>query len=168
MFLIVFAAVVFLPFILMASFYFPSKDVLRITGTEVVRVDADGKRIQGDGRGRETRDVFYIYAEDIESKKPHVFENEDTSWGFPFYFKFNSTDVQATANSIAGERGTAIISSYGWRIPLVSWFPNATSVTRAAADASPFPWFNTVFLLILAGVLVALWRATRRFRKPTV
>lgn len=166
--LIVVFLIVLLPFLLMCDFYLPSRNVLRITGTEVVRVDADGKRVQSDGRGSDTRDVFYIYAEDIKTKKPHVFENEDTAWGFPFYFKFNSTDMQATANSIAGERGTAIISSYGWRIPLVSWFPNATSVTRAPADVSPFPWFKTVFFIIVAAIFAGLWGATRRFRRKPV
>jgi len=44
---------------------------------------------------------FYVFAEDVETKKPRVFRNEDTGWGFPFYFKFNSADLQAVAQSIA-------------------------------------------------------------------
>ncbi len=35
---------------------------------------------------------FFINAEDVETQKPRVFHNEDTRWGFPWYFKFNSAE----------------------------------------------------------------------------
>lgn len=136
--------------------FLPQHDVLRIVGTEVRRIDLDGKP------GGETRDVFYIYGETLDSKQPRVYRNEDTGWGLPPYLKFNAADLQAVAASIAAERGTAILTNYGWRINLFSMFPNITGITRATADASPFPWFNIVFLLVLGGLLFLVFRAARR------
>ena len=59
-----------------------------------------------------------------------VFRNEDTGWGWPFYFKFNAADVQAKAKSMEFEKRLAIITSYGWpsvfllfgALPII-WFP---------------------------------------------
>ena len=49
-----------------------------------------------------------------------VFENTDT-W---YYFKFNSSDVQARVV----KPGKYRINYYGWRVPFFSKYPNITSV----------------------------------------
>lgn len=136
----------------------PRHDVVRIVNTEVRRVDASGKPVGGGDNAGSSRDVFYIFAEDVDDKAPRVYRNEDTGWGFPPYLKFNSADEQAIASSIAQERGVALITKYGWRVHLFSWFPNATNVRRWDPADSVTPWFNIVFFsgvgaLALYGVI---------------
>jgi hypothetical protein len=132
------------------DYFLPHHAVLRIVGTEIKRVGID-EAVSKDKAQARTRDVYYVYAEESDSQKPRVFRNEDTGWGFPWYFKFNSADVQATAQSIAGEHGTAVFTYYGWRIQIFSLMPNVVSITRAKPDASVFPWFNVIFFTVLIG-----------------
>jgi hypothetical protein len=142
------------------DYFLPHHDILRIVGTEVRRPPAYSK--SASEQAGTTRDIFYIFAEEVETKKPRVFRNEDTGWGFPLYFKFNSADLQATALSIAGERGTALFTYYGWRIQIFSVLPNVLSISRAAADAKlPLPWFNLGFAAVAIGGIswLALWFA---------
>jgi sigma54-dependent transcription regulator len=50
---------------------------------------------------------------------------------------------QAVAQSIAGDRGTALLTYhyYGWRIKVFSIVPNVTNIKRAAPDEEPpIPW----------------------------
>ncbi|HVI30393.1 DUF1523 family protein [Hansschlegelia sp.] len=158
---VVVLCLVALPCVLFLDYVLPRHDVVRIVNTEVKRVDPRGGSV-GDQR-EPGADVYYIYAEDIETKKPHVYRNEDTGWGFPFYFKFNSADVQAVASSIASEKGIALITKYGWRLTVFSMFPNVTSVRRWDPADTVVPWFNIVFFsLIGAAALYVAIRIRRR------
>ena len=55
---------------------------------------------------------------------------------------------------------------YGWRIPVLSMFPNALSIRSASGpDDNPWPWFNIIFVtllvlsvLIVRRVLILLFR----------
>jgi hypothetical protein len=163
--LIVAALVVLTPIAAGLHYVLPRHDVVRIVNTEVRRVDASGKPVQGGERADQTRDVYYIYAEKPDSRKPRVYRNEDTGWGFPFYFKFNSADVQAVAASIAAEKGTALITKYGWRLQLFSWFPNAVSVRRWDPAETVIPWFNIVFFASIA--LLVGYTAVRLRRRSS-
>jgi uncharacterized protein DUF1523 len=162
--ILAFLIVLLLPVGAFLHYVLPRHDVVRIVNTEVRRVDASTGKPNPDGdRAGSSKDVYYIYAEDPETKKPHVYRNEDTGWGFPLYFKFNSADVQAVAASIAAEKGTALITKYGWRIQLFSMFPNAISVRRWDPADSVTPWFNIVFFtLVAAAVAYGVFRWRRR------
>lgn len=156
-------ALVLTPIAAGLHYVLPRHDVVRIVNTEVRRVDMAGNPIgRGDNPGS-SRDVYYIYAEDADDRSPRVYRNEDTGWGFPLYFKFNSADVQAVAASIAAEKGTALVTKYGWRLQLFSWFPNAISVRRWDPADAVIPWFNIVFLTI-AGALAA-WIGVKIVRR---
>jgi hypothetical protein len=136
------------------DYFLPHHALLRVVGAETRRP------IGNSTSQKATRDTFYISAEDVETKKPRVFRNEDTGWGFPFYFKFNSADLQAVAESVAGERGTAIFTYYGWRIQIFSIVPNVTNIKRAAPDEElPYPWFNFGFGAVVIGgaIWLSLW-----------
>ena len=136
------------------DYFLPHHAIVRLVGAET-------RRPVGTNESHTTtHDVFYVFAEDVETKKPRVFRNEDTGWGFPFYFKFNSADLQAVAQSIAGERGTALLTYYGWRIQILSVVPNVTNIKRAALDERPpIPWFNLGFAAVVIGgsIWLALW-----------
>jgi hypothetical protein len=145
------------------DYFLPHRAIVRVVGAET-------RRPLGNNKSDKTQhDVFYISAEDVDSQKPRVFRNEDTGWGFPFYFKFNSADLEAIAQSIAGERGTALFTYYGWRIQIFSVVPNVTSIKRVAADAEmPLPWFNLIFATVAIGLTawLALWiRGVRNRRR---
>lgn len=166
--LAVLAILVIAPVAAFLHYVLPRHDVVRIVNTEVRRVDINGKPVgSGDPVGQ-SRDVFYIYAEDIDDKSPRVYRNEDTGWGFPPYLKFNSADQQAIASSISQERSTALITKYGWRVNLFSWFPNATKVRRWDPADSVIPWFNIVFFTAIAALAGWIAIRVRRRRRATL
>jgi Protein of unknown function (DUF1523) len=146
--------------IALLDYFLPHHAVYGVVGTEVKRVAQDGTSVFGQQTAG-VRDVRYIYAEEIETRKPHVFRNEDTGWGFPWYFKFNSADIQAAAQSIAAEHGTAALTYYGWRIKIFSMFPNVTKIARAEPGAWTIPWFNIAFFTLAIGGSVWLFLRIR-------
>jgi hypothetical protein len=145
----------------------PSRDVVRIVGTDVVRQDVERRDAQGN-RLTVTRDVRFIQA-----KSPgggdRVYRNEDTGWGWPPYFKFDTADLAAQATDLVSTAAApvwVVVRHYGWRIPVLSMFPNALSIRPASGpEESPLPWFNIVFItllvlsvLIVRRVLIILFR----------
>ena len=66
-----------------------------------------------------------------------VYRNEDTRWGFPFYFKFGSANLQALAQALGNEEKTVEIKYYGWRLTMFDEFPNALSIKAMAETDSP-------------------------------
>jgi hypothetical protein len=76
----------------------PRTQVMQIIGTDIKRLDssdkvkADGaEQVQGKKGVVVSRDVRFINAVS-QSGKAEVFRNEDTGWGWPPYFKFNSAE----------------------------------------------------------------------------
>ena len=150
----------------------PQRDIVRITNTEVRRVDFGANSIfwadsgAGDASPTVNRDVLFI-----ETIRPNgnvvVYRNEDTGWGWPPYFKFDTADLQAEAGNLvssAEEPTWVAMRHYGWRNTLWSIFPNAVSLkTVDSPDVRLIPWFNIVFLTILAVVLITIWRLWRNF-----
>ena len=77
-------------------FYFlPQHDVVMVTGVEVKRMDHNGVISAQNTADGPTRDVYFINTEDPVTKEVMVYRNEDTGWSFPWYFKFDSADIQA-------------------------------------------------------------------------
>lgn len=136
----------------------PQRDIVRIVGTDVVRQDVDTTDAEGNAVVR-TRDVRFIYTKTPDGDD-RVYRNEDTGWGWPPYFKFDTADLAAQASdlvSTANDPGWVVVRHYGWRIPMFSMFPNALSIRPATGpDEELFPWFNVVFiaLLVLAVLIV--------------
>ena len=157
------ALILFVIGAILLNYYLPDRDVVQIVGTEVKRIDI-GKGApfwdRGDiGTNEEaTRDVRFINAVNKRGNSK-VYRNEDTGWGFPPYFKFNSSDVTAQAQKLEQEEGQWVaVRHYGWRIRLFSIFPNATSIKRVSGpDAFLIPWFNIVFIGLLLFIWLGLW-----------
>ena len=139
----------------------PSRDVVRIVGTDVVRQDVERRDAQGN-RVTVTRDVRFIYA-----KSPgggdRVYRNEDTGWGWPPYFKFDTADLVAEATDLVSQAEApdwVAVRHYGWRIPILSMFPNALSIRPASGpDESLIPWFNILFITLLVLTVLIVRRA---------
>lgn len=138
----------------------PSRDVVRIVGTDVVREDVQRRDAQGN-LVTVTRDVRYIYAK-WPGGGDRVYRNEDTGWGWPPYFKFDTADLAAQATDLissAEAPGWIVVRHYGWRIPVLSMYPNALSIRPASGpDERLIPWFNILFVTLLVLVVLIVRR----------
>ncbi|RMV50137.1 hypothetical protein ALP10_102020 [Pseudomonas syringae pv. helianthi] len=89
--------------------------------------------------------------------------NEDTGWSFPWYFKFDSADIQAKAQGYSRDsQQLALIRYYGWRITILSMFPNVTEVEAVTSRDQPFPIFNTVFFVVVGLLMVMVVVGVKR------
>lgn len=155
------------------NYYLPSKDVVRIVGTDVKRMDVTDNEALAEDGGRAvagTRDVRFINAAWPDGGV-RVYRNEETGWGFPWYFKFDSGNLQAMAQDAARaeDERWMIVTHYGWRIEFLSMFPNAVDMQPAPGpDHWPFPWFNIVLLAGLALLGWWIWAFIRGVRERHV
>ena len=138
----------------------PSRDVVRIVGTDVVRQDVKQKDAQGNTVVM-THDVRFIYAKWPDGGD-RVYRNEDTGWGWPPYLKFDTANLAAKATDLVSTAEApkwVVVRHYGWRIPLLSMFPNALSIrTAEGPDERLVPWFNIVFISLLVVTVLILRR----------
>ncbi len=146
---------------LFLNYYLPSREIVRIVGTEVVR-NEDRRDPSGIP---EIRDMRLINAVDARGRAV-VFRNQDTGWGWPPYFKFNSADLSARAGDTVSTEASPrwmVVTSYGWRINLLTRFPNAVAIRPAdSQDETLIPWFNIVFLVLLAAAVLTVRRRIMR------
>ena len=168
--------------VIVAAFFhytLPQVDIVRITDTYEKRENPGVNAIfwargdAGSGATDNGRDVFFIQTRRVTNDGVMVYRNEDTGWGWPPYFKFDTANLQAEAadlRSTASAPQYAALRHYGWRIEFLSVYPNATSVWPVEGpDASkPLPWLNGVILLIVAAVWYGLWVRWRRFRESRI
>ena len=96
-----------------------------------------------------------------------VFRNEDTGFGWPPYFKLDSSNLQAKARDLASTVEApkwVSVTHYGWRNELISIYPNAVRVKPVEGpDVRIIPWVNIVILLVLAVLALLVRRAWKRF-----
>ncbi len=135
----------------------PRTAVVQVTGTDVKRLD------RGPSENVASRDVRFISARS-QNGKIWVFRNEDTGWGWPPYFKFDSATLTAEAQTFASEadKPWVLVRYYGWRVDIFSLFPNAISLKVVDRDHANIPIFNIIVLLVLAGVAFFVWRLMAR------
>lgn len=154
----------------------PQRDIVRIVNTYEERQDFGGmgdlfwKNTRGaTAEAPATRDVQFIRTFKADGEVM-VYRNQDTGFGWPPYFKFDTANLQteaADAQSTEAEPQWVAMRHYGWRN---TWlfggiFPNALSMKPVAGpDVQLIPWFNIVFLTMLAVVFITIWRLWRNFR----
>ena len=170
-------------FVIVAGFLhytLPQRDIVRIVNTYEERHDFGGfSDIFWQNTGAATadqpitRDVLYIQTV-LPDGDPMVYRNQDTGWGWPPYFKFDTANLQTEAADAISPRATPewyAIRHYGWRI---TWlgdgvFPNALSMKPVAGpEERLIPWFNIVFLTVLFVILASIWRLWRNFRRARI
>lgn len=157
----------------------PQRDVVRVQGTEIIRQDFSGwNRIfyaQGDS-GNETvvvnRDLRLINTT-LPNGRVMVFRNEDTGFGWPPYFKLDSSNLQAEAQASVSNRAAPewyLITHYGWRNEFLTIYPNAIGLRPHLGPDAPkgLPWINIVILTALAAFFYAIWVRWRRFRRARI
>ena len=153
----------------------PQHDVVRVTDTYERRITPGENAIfwanANTGNAQEQsvgRDVFFIQAF-LSGNTPMVYRNEDTGWGWPPYFKFDSSNLQAQAsdaktNTTGADARWMRVLHYGWRNEFLSIYPNAISITPAGGpDVRIIPWFNIVVLTLMAALFWAIRARWKRF-----
>jgi len=166
---------------LVAAFFhytLPQVDIVRITNTYEKRQDFGENSIfwaqadTGTDGAMINRDVFFIQTRRVDGDVM-VYRNEDTGWGWPPYFKFDTSNLQAEAGDLISTEANpryAAIKHYGWRNEFLTIFPNAISVRAVdGPDASKgIPWVNIIILTLFGLVTYAIWVRWRRFRKARI
>ncbi|SEL52170.1 Protein of unknown function [Roseivivax marinus] len=173
------AAIVLFWIVVLAFLHYtlPQNDVVRITDTYERRQDFGGinrffwTRADGSTAATQNRDVFFIQSR-RDGGAVRVYRNEDTGWGWPPYFKFDSSNVQAVASdlsSTAADPTWVAVSHYGWRLEFLSIYPNALSVRAVEGpDVRIWPWRAIITLIVLAAIFWAIWVRWRRFRQARI
>ena len=159
------AALGMIPVLLIGAFlhyYLPSSRKVNIVATEVKRMDADGVE------GGPTRDVRFIITRDAVTGETLMFRNEDTRWGWPPYFKFNSGDLAGDAANIKENHANAVVlvTYYGWRVQLADMYPNAVSLEIVDPRYTHIPFFNIFFFVTIFGLTGFTWFKIRQLRRP--
>ena len=155
----------------------PQRDIVRFVNTYEERQDFVGwtkifwSNPAAGATESATQDVLFIQT--VKSNgEVMVYRNEDTSWGWPPYFKFDTADLQTEAADGISDKAAPewyALSHYGWRNTWLSIFPNALSIRPVAGpDSRLIPWFNIVFLTVLALIFATIWRLWRNFRKARI
>ena len=144
-------------------YHLPRTAVVNVEGTDVKLMDSSGQ-VATNRNAANTRDVRFINTI-TRDNKVLVLRNEDTGWGWPPYFKFNSSDMVAQAQGFANEQPplSVLVTFYGWRSRLFTLYPNIVRMRPVAADYSHFPWFNILFLMLLGGGFLFVRFKTKRF-----
>ncbi len=133
----------------------PQTDVVRAVGVETKRMDSTVDGLAS-SEVTNTRDVYYIQTESIDSAKPKVYRNED-NFG---YLKWDSADLQSRAQSLASDKSLIAVRHYGWRNKFFSMFPNATKIEPVSEAYSTAPYlFFIVLALVWGSILTAYWKA---------
>ena len=151
----------------------PSHDVVRITDTynRLTPISWENRIFYaspdaGTANTTDTRDIRFINAA-FPDGKVMVYRNEDTGWIWPPYFKYDSSNLQAVASNLkSGDAAPkwVMVTHYGWRLPVLSIYPNAIRIREVPGpDYSYFPWFNVVILGALALLAVLIWQMWVQF-----
>jgi hypothetical protein len=157
----------------------PQKDIVRVQGTEIIRQDFSGaNRIfyaQADSSSAENtvnRDLRLINTT-RENGRVQVYRNEDTGFGWPPYFKLDSSNLQAEAQGAVSSKAEPewyLMTHYGWRNEWLTIYPNAISLKPISGPevGKPIPWVNITILVLLAAVFWGVYVRWRRFRMARI
>ncbi|MCP5086588.1 MAG: DUF1523 family protein [Rhodobacteraceae bacterium] len=155
----------------------PHRDIVRVTGTDIIRQDFSGwNRIfyaQADSGNVEgvNRDLRLINTS-YPDGGIMVFRNEDTGFGWPWYFKLDSSNLQAEAAEQISTRDApdwVAVTHYGWRNEFLSIYPNAVGVKAVSGpDVRLIPWVNIVIYTLLALLLLGFYRLVQRFKRRRI
>jgi hypothetical protein len=155
----------------------PQRDIVRIVNTYEERQNVTGwtKVFWAASDQSQERlqswDVQFIQAIDADGD-PMVYRNEDTGWGWPPYFKFDTANLYTDASDSVSSKAEPewyAVTHYGWRNEFLSIFPNAVGIKQVAGpDVRLIPWFNIVVLTVLAAFAWGIWARWRRFRRNKI
>jgi hypothetical protein len=156
----------------------PQHDIVRITNTYNRLTAVSGSNgwayaspDSGTTSTTGARDIRFVEAV-YDDESVMVFRNEDTGWIWPPYFKYDSSNLQAQAANLKSVKTAPIwvsVTHYGWRLPMLSIYPNAVSVREVAGPGVRIiPYVNIIVLLLLAIGAFMVRRMWLQFIERTV
>ena len=156
----------------------PQVDIVRVTDTYEKRVDLGENSIfwaqadVGTDGTLANRDVFFIQTRRAKGDVM-VYRNEDTGWGWPPYFKFDTSNLQAEAADAKSTEAASqwyAIKHYGWRNEFLTVYPNAISLRPVSGPGASkgIPWLNIIIITLFVAVVYGIWVRWRRFRKARI
>ncbi|WP_033622142.1 DUF1523 family protein [Helicobacter pylori] len=148
---------IFLALMLLVSYCMPHYSMAVISGVEVKRMNENENMPNNKEVKTLARDVYFVQTYDPKDKKSvTVYRNEDTRFSFPFYFKFNSADISALAQSLVNQQ--VEVQYYGWRINLFNMFPNVIFLKPLKEnDEMSKPVFSWIlYALLLVGFFISV------------
>ncbi|WP_025054979.1 DUF1523 family protein [Sulfitobacter noctilucicola] len=174
----VFWSTIWLLVIAVFHYTLPQVDIVRVTDTYEKRIDPGENALfwsqadVGSDGTMANRDVFFIQTRRAKGDVM-VYRNEDTGWGWPPYFKFDTSNLQAEAadaKSTADAAQYYAIKHYGWRNEFFTIFPNAISLRPVdGPDASKgIPFLNIFIITLFAAIVWAIYVRWRRFRMSRI
>ena len=148
----------------------PQHDIVKITGTynRLTTIGSENAWAYaspdtGTAESGTTRDIRFIEAA-YPDGDVMVYRNEDTGWIWPPYFKYDSSNLQAEAGNLKSDAASpkwVMVTHYGWRLPILSIYPNAVSVREAASpDERVIPYVSIVviaFLIFAVFMIRRMW-----------
>ncbi|MEL7300947.1 MAG: DUF1523 family protein [Pseudomonadota bacterium] len=150
----------------------PDRDIVRVNGTEILRQDFTGwNRIfyaqadSGNDNAVLNRDLRLINTQRANGRS-YVYRNEDTGFGWPPYFKLDSSNLQSDAQAAARADAEQwyVVRHYGWRNEFLTIYPNAISIRPIAGpDVRLIPYFNIAVVVFLFALYWAISVRLRRF-----
>ena len=168
-----FLIVLLLSIVSCLHYILPQKEIVRITNVDVKRHDFSkwnrlffSNSASGDAAtlNRDLRLINSVRA----NGSILVFRNEDTGLNWPFYFKFDTADLQAQASDLSSSEDNpkwVMIKHYGWRSNILSIYPNAVKLKEVASPLKSdlplinrYPYFNILFLICFGLFLLGLYR----------
>lgn len=160
--------------VLIALFFhytLPRTAVVQISGTDIKRIGQAGTVVERENEagtqiavGQHVSDVRFINSVSRKGKTM-VFRNQDTGWGWPPYFKFNSADLTAKAQAYATDQDKpwVLVKYYGWRITVTSMFPNVLNLRVVDRNYTYIPVFNIAIVTLLVVFVFFVRRKIKMF-----
>ncbi len=154
----------------------PQRDIVRVIDAYEKRQDFGSNSIfwaspDAGTTALPSRDVRFIDTV-MPDGSVMVYRNEDTSFDWPFYFKFDSADINAQAKELVSTKEQPVwvaVRHYGWRFVYWTIFPNATSLKVVdGPDTRLIPWFNIIFFIVFGFIGLGIFRLLQRFKRRRI
>lgn len=156
----------------------PQHDIVRVTGTynRLTTVGPENAWAyaspdSGTQESTTTRDIRFVEAT-FPDGGVIVYRNEDTGWIWPPYFKYDSSNLQAEAGNLKSDATNpkwVVVTHYGWRLPILSIYPNAVSVREATGpDEQIIPYVPIVVIAFLIFAVVMIRRMWAQFWERSI
>lgn len=140
---------------LLVDYYFPSYHKVVLLTQETKEISINEKQ---------TKTVHLLTARIIEQKgirnnKLLTLRNENTSFGFPFYFKFNADKIEKQSEKLIKDKSVLEIKTYGFYLPFLDEYPNLISMRKLKKSdvitepGAKYAWFSMIAIFFALSLI---------------